>query len=81
MNNLSRRRFIQLTGAAGTASVLLDAPPAAAADAMRPSRTDVVELRQGTNLSATVSPDGDRLILEIQGILWAWTAPVAGRGS
>jgi hypothetical protein len=70
MSRLSRRRFIQLTGAAGAAGVLIDAQPMAAAGAVRRSGDAVVELRQGTNLAAAISPAGDRLIVEVQGILW-----------
>jgi dipeptidyl aminopeptidase/acylaminoacyl peptidase len=73
MAGLSRRRFIQVTGAAGAAGVLAD-PPAPAQGAAPGAARAVVEFRQGTNLSATASPSGDRLIVEIQGILWSLDA-------
>jgi Tol biopolymer transport system component len=73
MAHLSRRRFIQLSGTAGAAAVLAD-PGAPAADASTGTTTAKVELRQGTNVSATVSPDGGRLIVEVQGILWGLDA-------
>src|SRR4051794_16541473 len=79
MASFSRRRLIQLTGATGAAAVLVDpaapasaAPGTAGAGPSRPGETNsvLVEFRQGTNVSATVSPGGDRLIVEVQGILW-----------
>jgi Tol biopolymer transport system component len=46
-------------------------PAAAGAPEGATSGSAVVRFRQGTNLAAAVSPAGDRLIVEIQGILWA----------
>ncbi len=70
MPGLSRRGFIQLTGAAGAAGALVDRPVPAQGAPAGVSATAVVQFGQGTNLSATASPVGDRLIVEIQGILW-----------
>jgi Tol biopolymer transport system component len=78
MARLSRRRFIQLTGATGAAAVIADqATPTSATAGMAErgeSGTALVEFRQGTNVSAAVSPAGDRLIVEIQGVLWGLDA-------
>src|SRR5690349_19851410 len=72
MAHLNRRRFVQLSGTAGAAAVLADptayalaAPGAPGADASTGTTTAKVELRQGTNVSAAVSPDGGRLIVEV----------------
>jgi Tol biopolymer transport system component len=46
-------------------------PAAAGTPEGTTSGSAVVRFRQGTNLAAAVSPAGDRLIVEIQGILWA----------
>src|SRR5213592_3912770 len=78
MADLSRRRFIQLTGAAGAAAVVADqtslSRAAASAAERAGSASTVAQFRQGTNLGAAVSPGGDRLIVEIQGILWGLDA-------
>ncbi|MFG2191948.1 amidohydrolase family protein [Streptomyces sp. NPDC048639] len=73
---LSRRRFLQAaavtTAAAGTAAgpgTALADPAAAAAAA--PSAPVSLTLTAATNGSGTLSPAGDRLIAEVQNVLWS----------
>ncbi|MFI1337624.1 amidohydrolase family protein [Streptomyces sp. NPDC020845] len=69
--SLSRRRFLQ--AAAGTAAVAGAAAglPAqsAAASARRASLT--LSFTGATNGAATLSPSGDRLVAEVQNVLWS----------
>ncbi|MGI5373463.1 amidohydrolase family protein [Streptomyces sp. CA-251387] len=62
---LSRRRFLQATATA-TAVATVTAPPAAAA-----SGTTTLSLTAATGGSATLSPSGDRLVAEVQNVLWS----------
>jgi Tol biopolymer transport system component/imidazolonepropionase-like amidohydrolase len=63
----------------GAAFVPVSASPAAAASsAPSPDGSDArglytrtLTFTTATNASATVSPDGDRLVIEVQGVLWA----------
>lgn len=69
--DISRRGFIgaaALAGAAG-ATFLPTAPALAAAQQAAGSRT--LTLTAGTNAAVTASPDGARLLLEVQGVLWS----------
>jgi hypothetical protein len=75
MTSFSRRRFIQLAAAAGagTGAALAGPAPQTAAHPQHgthPRRIGIATA-QGTNLATTASPDGQRLIVEIQGILFA----------
>ncbi len=65
---LSRRRF--LTGAGSAAGAVLLAPAAAPAAA---ARDRIVSLRftAATNGAADIAPSGDRLIAEVQHVLWS----------
>ncbi|MDH6611924.1 Tol biopolymer transport system component [Streptomyces sp. SAI-208] len=63
---LSRRRFLQAAGVTATAVAATGAPAAAA-----PSRTATLTLTAATGGSATLSPAGDRLIAEVQNVLWS----------
>ncbi|MEV3987865.1 amidohydrolase family protein [Streptomyces sp. NPDC049837] len=65
---LSRRRF--LAGAGTAAGAVLVSPAAAAAVA---ARDQVVSLRYtaATNGAADIAPSGDRLIAEVQHVLWS----------
>lgn len=53
---------------------LLAAEPSRSAAPSKPRET--VELVEGTNLAAALSPDGERLALALQGVIW--TLPAAG---
>ncbi|WP_416968051.1 amidohydrolase family protein [Streptomyces sp. 4F14] len=61
--DISRRGFIG--GAGASAALLLTTPAHAAA----PGRT--LSFTSGTNAGVTVAPDGERLIIEVQGVLWS----------
>ncbi|MDT0309467.1 amidohydrolase family protein [Streptomyces sp. DSM 44917] len=66
---VSRRRFLQGTAGAGAAVAAVgafDAPAAAA-----PARSVTYSFRAATNGAATLSPTGDRLVAEVQNILWS----------
>ncbi|MFE3032684.1 amidohydrolase family protein [Streptomyces canus] len=65
---LSRRRFLQAAGVTATATAVVAAgPPAAAA----PSHPATLTLTAATGGSATLSPAGDRLVAEVQNVLWS----------
>jgi Tol biopolymer transport system component len=74
MAGVSRREF--LTGLAGTAALSRVEPGGAAtAVAADPSRAGVpVALRQGTDISAQLSPDGSRIAMDAVGVLWVLPA-------
>ncbi|MFI7415079.1 amidohydrolase family protein [Streptomyces sp. NPDC049627] len=66
---LSRRGFLQATATAGvtaTAFGTASAPGVAAA-----SGTDTLTLTAATGGSATLAPSGDRLVAEVQNVLWS----------
>ncbi|WP_159044456.1 TolB family protein, partial [Streptomyces sp. NRRL B-24085] len=63
---LSRRRFLQAAGV--TAGAVAAAGPTASAAASRPA---TLTLTAATGGSATLSPAGDRLIAEVQNLLWS----------
>ncbi|MFI9325539.1 amidohydrolase family protein [Kitasatospora aureofaciens] len=70
---LSRRGFIGAAALAGAGAALGPAATtatAASADtpAARPSR--VLEFTAGTNAAVALSPGGERMIIEVQGVLW-----------
>ncbi|MDO0930938.1 amidohydrolase family protein [Streptomyces sp. DG2A-72] len=62
---LSRRRFLQVTATA-TALATVTAPVATAA-----SGTTTLSFTAATGGSATLAPSGDRLIAEVQNVLWS----------
>ncbi|MER7047685.1 amidohydrolase family protein [Streptomyces jumonjinensis] len=64
--SLSRRELLAAAGVAGAATALGPAPAAA-----RTSAGTSLILRRATNGSATLSPAGDRLIAEVQSVLWS----------
>ncbi|WP_221356095.1 amidohydrolase family protein [Streptomyces beigongshangae] len=65
---LSRRRLLAAAGAAGTATALGAAPvPAVAA----PRTGTLLSFTGATNGAATPAPGGDRLIAEVQSVLWS----------
>ncbi|WP_407288562.1 amidohydrolase family protein [Streptomyces sp. BP-8] len=68
---LSRRRFLQGTASAAAAAGLagVAAPTAAASDAG--ARGAVLSFTAATNGAASLAPAGDRLIAEIQNVLWS----------
>ncbi len=68
---LSRRRFLQGTASAAAAAGLagVAAPTAAAGDAGAPGA--VLSFTAATNGAASLAPAGDRLIAEIQNVLWS----------
>ncbi|MGA4862652.1 amidohydrolase family protein [Streptomyces lavendulocolor] len=70
----SRRRFLTGAGSAAGAALVAPAAAAAAADA----RDRIVSLRYtaATNGAADLAPSGDRLIAEVQHVLWS--VPRAG---
>ncbi|MFE1772444.1 amidohydrolase family protein [Streptomyces sp. NPDC059008] len=68
---LSRRRFLQGTASAAAAAGLagVAAPTAAAGGAGAPGT--VLSFTAATNGAASLAPAGDRLIAEIQNVLWS----------
>ncbi|MGK3940576.1 amidohydrolase family protein [Streptomyces caeruleatus] len=62
----SRRRFLQAAGVTATAVAATGTPARAAS-----SRTAPLTLTAATGGSATLSPAGDRLIAEVQNLLWS----------
>ncbi|MDT0342668.1 amidohydrolase family protein [Streptomyces litchfieldiae] len=70
--NISRRAFLQTTATAATATAI-GLPTAAATPSTTTASTTTVSLSltAATNGSATLSPSGDRLIAEVQNILWS----------
>jgi Tol biopolymer transport system component len=79
---VTRRDFLGAAalGGVGTALVPFWSSPAAAASPPAPTpgasaadgpHTRTLTFTAGTNSSVTVSPDGDRLVIEVQGVLWA----------
>ncbi|WP_405813525.1 amidohydrolase family protein [Streptomyces sp. NBC_01390] len=72
---LSRRRFLQATAtAAATATALATAGTTVASAA--PGSTTSLTFTAATGGSATLAPSGDRLVAEVQNVLWA--VPRAG---
>ncbi|AEW99522.1 amidohydrolase family protein [Streptantibioticus cattleyicolor] len=68
VSGLSRRRFIQ--AAAGTAAAGAVLTPAASATAATPEHV-TLSFTSATNGAATLSPAGDRLVAEMQNVLWS----------
>ncbi|MEU9123324.1 amidohydrolase family protein [Streptomyces sp. NPDC048506] len=70
---LSRRRFLQGTAsaaaAAGLAGIAVDGPEAYADSAHAPGTT--LSLTAATNGAASLAPAGDRLVAEVQNVLWS----------
>ncbi|MFF0013673.1 amidohydrolase family protein [Streptomyces sp. NPDC005374] len=64
----SRRRFLQAAGVTATDTAVGTVPPPASA---APSRTVTLVLTAATGGSATLSPAGDRLVAEVQNVLWS----------
>ena len=67
--DLSRRRFLQATAAAtaATAGAVLDTPAAAAPR----GAAGTLSFTAATNGSATLAPGGDRIVAEVQNVLWS----------
>ncbi|MDT0470596.1 amidohydrolase family protein [Streptomyces sp. DSM 41014] len=63
--SLSRRHLLAAVGATGAAAV------ATAPAAARPLTAAALSFTAATNGAATLSPAGDRLIAEVQNVLWA----------
>ena len=92
---LSRRRFLQATAAgaatagaaasvttgAGTAAAATSAPSPASAPAAAAAGPSQVSLSftAATNGAATLSPGGDRLVAEVQNVLWSLPREGGGR--
>ncbi|MFJ1997205.1 amidohydrolase family protein [Streptomyces asiaticus] len=66
---LSRRRFLQ-AAAVGTAAATAATLPLETA-AAAPARVGSLSFTAATNGAATLSPSGDRLIAEVQNVLWS----------
>ncbi len=66
---LSRRRFLQ-AAAAGTAAATAATLPFETA-AAAPARPGSLSFTAATNGAATLSPSGDRMIAEVQNVLWS----------
>ncbi|WP_314414543.1 amidohydrolase family protein [Streptomyces kroppenstedtii] len=64
--SLSRRRLLAAAGAAGAVTAIGLAPAAA-----QPRTGHSLSFTGATNGSATLAPGGDRLIAEIQNVLWS----------
>ncbi|MFD8087666.1 amidohydrolase family protein [Kitasatospora sp. NPDC059722] len=73
MSNVSRRGFIGAAALAGAGAALgpLAPPAVAAGDAEEGRRSRTLAFTAGTNACAALSPDGQRLVIEVQGVLWA----------
>ncbi len=68
--DLSRRRFLRATAAAGavtTTGAVLDAPGAVG----RAAGGATLSFTAATNGSAALAPDGDHLVAEVQNVLWS----------
>lgn len=65
---LSRRRFLQAAGVTATATAVAAAGTPASAT---PSHSVTLSLTAATGGSATLSPAGDRLVAEVQNLLWS----------
>ncbi|MFJ5673827.1 amidohydrolase family protein [Streptomyces sp. NPDC093097] len=71
---LTRRRFLQGTASAAAATGLAGiATPAAATGPVAPSAgaPTVLSFTAATNGAATLAPSGDRLVAEVQNVLWS----------
>ncbi|MEV1011331.1 amidohydrolase family protein [Streptomyces sp. NPDC049881] len=69
---LTRRVFLQATATAGATAALVPAVTAPASAATpAASRTAPLTFTAATNGAATLSPAGDRLVAEVQGVLWS----------
>ncbi|MFB7274638.1 amidohydrolase family protein [Streptomyces sp. NPDC056244] len=83
LNELSRRGFIRATalGGAGAAALSLSGPGSRASASPldltsslpsgRSGGSGTLTFTAGTNASVTASPGGDRLVAEVQGVLWS----------
>ncbi|MEU1629978.1 LpqB family beta-propeller domain-containing protein [Streptomyces sp. NPDC020096] len=77
MDHLTRRGFVRaaaLTSTGASIAALAVRSPAAAAvpqPAAENAATRTVTFTGGTNACVAVSPAGDRLVLEVQGVLWS----------
>ncbi|UNO43126.1 amidohydrolase family protein [Streptomyces sp. MST-110588] len=75
---LSRRRFLQGTATAAAAAGLAGLPGGVATAATAPAATrartshPTLSFTEATNGSATLSPAGDRLVAEVQNVLWSF---------
>ncbi|MCQ4082015.1 LpqB family beta-propeller domain-containing protein [Streptomyces sp. RB6PN25] len=67
-DGMTRRGFVRAAALSGAGTAL---GPRSAPRTRPPSGSRTVTFTEGTNASVAVSPAGDRLILEIQGVLWA----------
>ncbi|MFF9808188.1 amidohydrolase family protein [Streptomyces coeruleorubidus] len=80
-SGVSRRGLLGAAALGGVGSVFVPVSASSAAAASSAPSTDRSDARgphartltftTGTNASAAVSPDGDRLVIEVQGMLWA----------
>ncbi|MFF4054701.1 amidohydrolase family protein [Streptomyces sp. NPDC001668] len=68
---LSRRRFLQAAGVTATAVAATSSPASSPASATASSTAVVLSLTAATGGSATLSPAGDRLVAEVQNVLWS----------
>ncbi|MEV0369054.1 amidohydrolase family protein [Streptomyces sp. NPDC050636] len=69
---LSRRRFLQGTASAAAAAGLAGAAaPGAAAQPAAGAPGDALSFTAATNGAGTLAPSGDRLVAEIQNVLWS----------
>lgn len=74
--SLSRRRFLQAGATVGTATAAATAVPATVAAspayaAQAAERTVTLSFTAATNGAGTLSPSGDRLVAEVQNVLWS----------
>ncbi|WP_172381627.1 amidohydrolase family protein [Streptomyces sp. MNP-20] len=74
--SLTRRQLLVVAGAAGVAATSAAGVVAPAPAAARPATGVPLSFTRATNGSATLSPAGDRLIAEVQHVLWS--APRTG---
>lgn len=67
-HEMTRRGFVRAAALSGAGTAL---GPLGALPAGSPAGTRTVTFTEGTNAAVAVSPAGDRLILEVQGVLWS----------
>jgi Tol biopolymer transport system component len=66
----SRTSFSRSLLGTAVAAAVIALGPIPAVDSQSPPGPELVTLTEGTNITATVSPDGQDIIMDLQGVLW-----------